>query len=166
MFRALQAWSSRPARVVSPALAVGLAVLASLVLLAGCSGMGDLGAGPSTSAPPPASPNIGTGKVKVALILPLSASGNAAVAAQSMRNAAEMALAEFNNPDIQLLVKDDGGNAPGAQQAAQQALEEGAEIILGPLFALTVGPVGRVARSRGIPVIAFSTDTNVAARGV
>jgi branched-chain amino acid transport system substrate-binding protein len=96
----------------------------------------------------------------------LSGTGNAGVAAQSMRNAAEMALAEFNSPDLQLLVKDDGGSAPGAQQAAQQAVEEGAEIILGPLFALTVGPVGQVARARGIPVIAFSTDANVAARGV
>ena len=162
MFRALQAWNSRPARASSP----WLAVLASLLLLAGCSGMGDLGAGPSTSAPPPASANIGTGKVKVGLILPLSATGNAAVAAQSMRNAAEMALAEFNNPDIQLLVKDDAGSAPGAQQAAQQVVDEGAEIILGPLFALTVGPVGQVARSRGIRVIAFSTDANVASRGV
>ena len=166
MFRALQAWNSRPARAASPSFAVGLAVLASLVLLAGCSGMGDLGGGPSTSAPPPASPNIGTGKVKVGLILPLSATGNAAVAAQSMRNAAEMALAEFNNPDLQLLVKDDGGTAQGAQQVAQQVLDEGAEIILGPLFALTVGPVGRAARARNVPVIAFSTDANVAARGV
>ena len=57
--------------------------------------------------------------------------------------------------------------APGAQQAAQQALDEGAEIILGPLFA----PFGRrrsvrLARARNIPVIAFSTDANVAARGV
>src|SRR4051795_10323381 len=162
MFRALQAWNSRPARASSP----WLAVLASLLLLAGCSGMGDLGTGPSTTAPPPPSPNIGTGKVKVGLILPLSATGNAAVAAQSMRNAAEMALAEFNNPDLQLLVKDDGGTAQGAQQVAQQVLDEGAEIILGPLFALTVGPVGRAARARNVPVIAFSTDANVAARGV
>ncbi len=70
--------------------------------------------------PPPAQPQaVGAGQVKVALILPLSAQGNAAAAAQSMRNAAEMALAEFNNPDIQLLVKDDGGNAGGAQQAVR-----------------------------------------------
>jgi ABC-type branched-subunit amino acid transport system substrate-binding protein len=142
-----------------------LAGLASLLLLAGCSGMGDL-PGASPGAPSQPATNIGEGKVKAGLILPLSGSGNAAVAAQSMRNAAEMALAEFNNPDIQLVVKDDGGSAPGAQQAAQQALDEGAEIILGPLFALTVGPVAQVARSRGIPVIAFSTDANVAARGV
>ena len=90
--------------------------------------------------------------------------GNAGVTAQSMRNAAELALSEFNNPDIQLLVKDDGGSAPGAQQAAQQLLDEGAEIILGPLFAHSVAPVGQLARARGIPVIAFSTDSNVAAR--
>ena len=139
------------------------------LLLAGCSGnfsLGDLL--PNSSPTPPSQPtsSIGTGQVKVGLILPLSGSGNAAVAAQSMRNAAEMALAEFNNADIQLLIKDDGGRAPGAQQAAQQSLDEGAEIILGPLFALTVTPVGQVARARNVPVIAFSTDANVAAHGV
>src|SRR5204863_8634807 len=104
------------------------------------------------AAPAQSSGSIGEGKVKVRLILPLSASGNAGVAAQSMRNAAEMALIEFNSPNIQLLVKDDGGSSPGAQQAAQQALGEGAEIILGPLFAHSGGPVGQLARSRGVPV--------------
>src|SRR5262249_13425333 len=127
---------------------------------------------PSASAPPPpdvppqAGNTIGTGGVRVALILPLSAGGNAGTVAVSMKSAAEMALAEFNTPDIQLLLKDDGGNAGGAQQAAQQARGEGAEIILGPLFAHSVGTVGAVARQRGVPVIAFSTDATVAARGV
>ncbi len=36
--------------------------------------------------------------------------GNAGVAGQAMRNAAEMALAEFKSPNVQLLVKDDGGS--------------------------------------------------------
>ena len=107
-----------------------------------------------------------TGGVRVGLILPLSAGGNAGTVALSMKNAAEMALAEFNSPNVQLLVKDDGGNSGGAQQAAQQALAEGAEIIVGPLFAHSVGTVGAVARQRGVPVIAFSTDATVAARGV
>jgi branched-chain amino acid transport system substrate-binding protein len=161
MFGGLQAWRSRPARMSF----AWLAALTSIALLAACSGnLPDLASSPG--APQQATTLIGEGKVKAGLILPLSASGNATVAAQSMRNAAEMALAEFNNSDLQLLVKDDAGSAPGAQQAAQAALDEGAEIILGPLFALTVGPVGRAARARGVPVIAFSTDTNVAARGV
>ena len=161
MFGGQQASRSWPARVSS----AWLAAFVSMALLAGCSGnLPGLDSSPSGPSQP--TTHIGEAKVRAGLILPLSASGNAAVAAQSMRNAAEMALAEFNNPDLQLLVKDDGGSAPGAQQAAQQALDEGAEIILGPLFALTVGPVGRAARARGVPVIAFSTDTNVAARGV
>jgi ABC-type branched-subunit amino acid transport system substrate-binding protein len=83
-----------------------------------------------------------------------------------MKNAAELALSEFSNPNLQLLVKDDAGTAPGAQQAAQQAIGEGAEIILGPLFAHSVGAAAQVARGRGVPVIAFSTDANVASNGV
>jgi ABC-type branched-subunit amino acid transport system substrate-binding protein len=121
-------------------------------------------AGPSGPAEQPAA--VGTGHVKVGLILPLSASGNAGVAAQSMRNAAEMALAEFQNPNIQLLIKDDGGNAQGAQQGTQQALDEGAEMILGPLFASSVPATAQLTRAKGVSVIAFSTDSSVAGRGV
>jgi hypothetical protein len=120
---------------------------------------------PQSSQTPPAAA-IGTGQVKAGLILPLSAAGNAGVAGQAMRNAAEMAVAEFNNPNIQLLVKDDGGTAEAARVGAQQAIDEGAEIILGPLFAQSVGFVGQVARARNVPVIAFSTDANVASNGV
>src|SRR6202000_1455752 len=64
------------------------------------------------------------------------------------------------------LIKDDAGSPQGAQAAAQQAVDEGAEIILGPLFASSVPPVAQVARGRGISVIAFSTDSSVASRGV
>jgi ABC-type branched-subunit amino acid transport system substrate-binding protein len=115
---------------------------------------------------PPAGPPIGAGNVRVALLLPLSGPGNAGVAAQSMKNAAEMAIAEFKNPDIQLLVKDAGGTPQGTQAVTQQALNEGAQIIIGPLFAQSVSAAGQLARPRGVPVIAFSTDANVAARGV
>lgn len=148
--------------------AAGLAVAGLLSACSGIPGADYFNFGSSTPPPPPPQqPNaVGTGGVKVGLILPLSAPGNASLVAQSMRNAAEMALAEFANPNIQLLVKDDAGSAQGAQQAAQQALAEGAEVILGPLFAPSVRAVGEVARARGVPVIAFSTDANVAARGV
>ncbi len=168
MYRVSQAWTA-PAAASGRWLAA--VVAASAVLLSGCSGTfspSDLfSATPSQPAgPPQGSTAIGSGQVRVGLILPLSAGGNAGVAAQSMRNAAQMALAEFNSPDLQLLVKDDAGSAPGAQQAAQQVLDEGAELIIGPLFAQSVTPVGQLARARGVPVIAFSTDANVATRGV
>ena len=149
--------------------AVGLALGAPL--LSACSSIQQTFSQFSSSSPAPAGPGqqatvAGSGQVKVGLILPLSASGNAGVAAQSMKNAAEMALAEFQNPNIQLLIKDDGGNPQGAAQGAQQALEEGAEIILGPLFALSVPSTAQVARTRSVSVIAFSTDSSIAGRGV
>jgi len=139
-------------------------------LLGACSGVQQSLIGsstqPSTATPARQGVTIGTGQVKVGLVLPLSAAGNASIAAQSMKNAAEMALSEFQNPNIQLLIKDDAGSAQGAQQGAQQALDEGAEIILGPLFAASVPATAQAARTRGISVIAFSTDSSVAGRGV
>ena len=151
--------------------AIGLILGAPL--LAACSGVqqslssfSSPFSSPGPAGPPQLPQAVGNGGVKVGLILPLSAAGNAAVAAQSMKNAAEMALAEFQNPNIQLLIKDDGGSPQGAQQATQQALDEGAEIILGPLFALSVPATAQGTRARGISVIAFSTDSSVAGRGV
>lgn len=152
-----------------------LALTAGAFMLAACAGTGggpgggpgggDMFAGQPAEAPPPVA-NIGGGQIRVGLILPLSAQGNAGVAAQSMKNAAELALNEFKDPNIQLLVKDDAGTPQGAQLAAQQAIDEGAELIVGPLFAQSVSAVGAVARGRNIPVIAFSTDASVASRGV
>ena len=149
--------------------AIGLVLGAPL--LSACAGvqqsLSQFGGSPSAPAGPAQQPLVaGTGQVKVGLILPLSASGNAGVAALSMKNAAEMALAEFQNPNIQILIKDDGGSPSGAQAGAQQAVDEGAEILLGPLFAASVPAVAQVARTRGISVIAFSTDSSIAGRGV
>jgi len=146
-----------------------LSLLGLAVLLAACSTQLG-GSGPPIAQQPggatAANAAVGEGQVRVALILPLSGQGNASVAGQSMKNAAEMALAEFKSPNIQLLVKDDGGTVQGAQAGAQQAISEGAEIIIGPLFAQSVSAVGQIARTSNIPVIAFSTDVSVAARGV
>src|SRR5580700_4773296 len=155
--------------------AIGLILGAPL--LGACSGIqqslsqfstpsGDSQPAPGPAGPPQQSVAVGTGGVKVGLILPLSAAGNAGVAAQSMKSAAEMALTEFLNPNIQLLIKDDTGSPQGAQQATQQALDEGSEIILGPLFALSVPATAQLTRARGVSVIAFSTDSSIAGRGV
>jgi len=155
-----QAWT-RVSAMLSPVVFA--------TLLAACSTQLS-GGGPPLAQQPgeatAANAAVGEGQVRVALILPLSGQGNASVAGQSMKNAAEMALAEFKSPNIQLLVKDDGGTVQGAQAGAQQAISEGAEIIIGPLFAQSVSAVGQVARTNNIPVIAFSTDVSVAARGV
>jgi len=147
------------------------AALVAATCLAGCGGTlnsGDLSRGNAAAPAAMASesaPNRGAGDFKVGLILPLSANGNAGAAGQAMRNAAEMALAELGDANIQLLPKDDNGTGQGAQLAVQQAVDEGAQIVLGPLFAHSVTSAKPVARDRGVPMIAFSTDSNVAAAG-
>ena len=163
-----------------------VAVLAGSLALAGCVGSSRLSpprkasqpvsapasvepayaAGPPPGAPLGGGTPIGSGPVKVALILPMTGAGQGAVVAQSMRNAAELALGEFQDSDITLLVKDDLGTPEGAQAAAQQALAEGAELIVGPLFAGSVQAAGQVARERGRAVIGFSSDAGVASQGV
>jgi ABC-type branched-subunit amino acid transport system substrate-binding protein len=144
--------------------------------LAGCIGSGSLvppgsvgGIGAEIPAEQPvqvAGDTLGRGSVRVALILPLTGPGQSAAAAQSLRNAADLALAEFQEADLTVLVKDDRGTPEGAREAASQAVAEGAELIIGPLFAGSVQTAGQVARQAGRPVIAFSTDASVATRGV
>ncbi|MEA1830742.1 penicillin-binding protein activator [Methylobacterium durans] len=150
---------------------LGAAFLLPLALSA-CIGGPD---GPRTArnAPPPetaggpaaATPGrIGNGTVKVALVVPLTGQGAALGAA--MRNAAELAMEEFQHPDLQILVRDDRGTPDGAREAAQGAIGEGAEMVLGPLFAANVQAAAGPARAAGKPVIAFSTDATVATKGV
>ena len=149
----------------------GGALLAGLLALGACGGVDSpvvatrAPAPEASAAPPPGEPaTLGTGSVNVALILPLSGPG-AAVGA-SLRNAAELALQESQSPDLKLLVKDDRGTPDGAREAAASAIAEGAELVIGPLFSATVQSAAATARPAGKPVIAFSTDVSVAARGV
>jgi ABC-type branched-subunit amino acid transport system substrate-binding protein len=102
----------------------------------------------------------------VALLLPLSATGNAGQLSQHLKNAADLALRDFKSADIQVLVKDDGGTPEGARAAATQAISEGAQLIMGPLFAQSVNAVAPITKAARVPVIAFSTDTSTASSGV
>lgn len=146
------------------------------MLLAGCAAnIGGGGAAPdlARNAPvpapggigPSAPPGIAKPSVKIALLLPLSARGQAGPIAKGLKQAAEMALFEKNNPNVQLMVKDTKGTAEGAAAAATQAASDGAEIILGPLFASNVTAVTPIARQARLSVIAFSNDRRVAGNG-
>jgi ABC-type branched-subunit amino acid transport system substrate-binding protein len=121
-------------------------------------------AAPTPTPRAPAGTTIGRGSVKVALILPLTVAG--AVPGQSLQQAAELAMGEFQDPDLTLLVKDDRSTPDGAREAAAEAIAEGAELIIGPLFAGAVQAAGPVAQQAGRPVIAFSTDVAAASPGV
>ena len=142
------------------ALRLVLATLAVAVLVVACGAPGGGGGGPG--------PGItgSTGTVKVALLLPISASGSTPAVAKALKQAAELALFDFDNPNVSLIPKDTKGTAEGARLAAESALQDGAELIIGPLFAQEVSGAAPVARQGGVPMIAFSSDEKVAGGGV
>lgn len=118
------------------------------------------------AALPPGGP-AGIGKpTKIALLLPLGGFDQTAAVAKGMKQAAEMALFEAEQPNIQLSVKDDKGTAEGARAAADEAIHEGAQIVLGPLLGRAVTGAAQAANPAGVPVLSFSNDTTVAAPGV
>ncbi|MBV9331427.1 MAG: penicillin-binding protein activator [Alphaproteobacteria bacterium] len=114
-------------------------------------------------------PNIPPGRtpVRVGIILPLTSSSPATRAlANSMMKAAELALYDSENRNIILMSADDTGSAADAAVSARTLLAQGAEIIVGPLFSQSVSAVAPLARDKGVPVLAFSTDASVAGNGV
>jgi branched-chain amino acid transport system substrate-binding protein len=158
----------------------GAAACLAALALAGCNpaagpgipGMKNLNVGaPSATAPAGqvaavSGETIGEGAVKVGLVVPLTGPNGPSGVGASLRNAAKLAYADSGTSDVTILVKDDQSTPQGAAAATQAAVAEGAEIILGPVFAGDVKEAGRVAHAAGKPVIAFSTDTSAAGRGV
>ncbi|UOM36425.1 penicillin-binding protein activator [Acuticoccus sp. I52.16.1] len=156
---------------IKPAARAGL--LAALLFLGGCFGFGG-GDEPTPDAfvtrqdmpTQPTVKTIGDGSVTVAMLLPLSAGGSASGLAQSFENAADLALRDVPTDNIRIEVRDTGGETDNARIAADQSVVNGAQLILGPVFAEAVRGAAEPARNAGIPVIAFSTDAGVAGRGV
>ena len=119
----------------------------------------------AADAPPPARPlTLPPGPVSVALLLPLT--GPSAALGQALFEAAQLALFDIGNEDFVLLPRDTGGTPEGAADAANQALADGAQLVLGPLFSGSVAAVAPLARIAGVNVVAFSSDRSVARPGV
>jgi hypothetical protein len=104
--------------------------------------------------------------VRVGLILPLAgANAQNRQIGQAMLRAAQMALFDAKNPAIMLITADEGATPADAAAAATRLLNQGAEILVGPLFGTSAAAIAPLARDRAVPVIAFSTDKTVAGDG-
>lgn len=103
---------------------------------------------------------------RLALLLPFSAqSSRLREEANSMFQAAELALFDRPDADVVLTVLDTKGTPEGARSATHAALQQGADVILGPIIADNVVAASEVAARSGTPLLAFSNDQSVAARG-
>ncbi len=148
-----------------------VAAIAGAVLLAGCQTV--VPGGPPPSRRPSAQrpdqnqqPAVEQGiptdtqRHRVALLVPLSGA-NAGVG-QSLANATQMALLDSRNERVRITSYD---TAQGAALAAQRALADGNQLILGPLLADDVRAVTPIARRAGVPVVSFSNDATAAGNG-
>jgi ABC-type branched-subunit amino acid transport system substrate-binding protein len=112
------------------------------------------------AAPPPIQPG---GAGKVAILLPLS--GPNAALGQSMLNAAQMAMFDAGLSDFSLMPRDTARSG-GAATAARDAIASGAQLLIGPLFAVDVTPAHAIAEQSGVSLLTLSTDTALAQHGV
>lgn len=119
-------------------------------------------------APIPASVPVG----KIAILVPLS--GPSKDLGKAMLDAASLALYDkyLNLPPEQMRVKlvlmpKDAGNSPAsAARAAEEAIKQGAQLIIGPLYSSAVSAVTPIAQAAGVPVLSFSNNRDVARRNI
>jgi len=167
MAEALPVGQSRRARIG------GLARWAGIVaagLLAACSTVVPRGpveaparpTRPQAERPEPVEAGLprDTQRNRVALLVPLSG-GNAGVG-RSIANATMLAVLDTGTDKVRITNYD---TATGATAAAERAIADGAQVILGPLLAEDVRAVAPIARAARVPVLSFSNDASVAGNG-
>lgn len=118
----------------------------------------------SRDAPRPVPPIPQTAGVRVALLLPLS--GRHAQLGQALMDAATLAMFDFGDERLEMIVQDTRGTAEGADEAIRLVVGDGARIVLGPLLAPSVRAATPMARAAGVPIVAFSSDRTVAQPGI
>ncbi|PVA10096.1 penicillin-binding protein activator [Pelagivirga sediminicola] len=134
-----------------------IAVL-SILWIAACEPMGPGGGGGGAGQPiDPGAP------VSVALLVPhgSNAPGEAALA-RDLEAAARMAVADLGGVKIDLRVYGTAGQPGQAQQAALNAVADGAKIIIGPLHAESANAVAVAVAPKNVNVLAFSNNPTIA----
>lgn len=113
-------------------------------------------------------PAIDTTKpVAVALLVP-SGSGQAtdSTLAKSLENAARLAIGDLQGVSIDLRVYSTAGKPGQAAAMASRAVDEGAKIIIGPVFAEAANAAGVAVAGRGVNVLSFSNNSAIAGGNV
>lgn len=96
---------------------------------------------------------------RVGVLLPLT--GKASKHGQGLRNATMVALEDVRNPNLVLQYYDTQSTPSGARIAAENAIRQNSDLIIGPLMSTEVQAISNETIYQGVPVIAFSTAQEV-----
>lgn len=108
----------------------------------------------------------GGGQVQVGMLLPSGASDPLVqLLAQDLADAARLRAGEAGGR-VEIRFYDTGATAGGAAEAARQAAADGAQVILGPLYAQSANGAGLAASEAGLSVLSFSNNPAVAGGNV
>ncbi|MDZ4087215.1 MAG: penicillin-binding protein activator [Tabrizicola sp.] len=126
------------------------------VVLSGC-----------VASSPGTTPSSRGGSVQVALLIP-SGSGQSQdeLFGQNLENAARLAMADLSGVNIDLRVYRTGGSPAKASALAKQAVDEGAQVILGPFYSEEANAAGVAVANSGVNVLAFSNNAAIAGGNV
>lgn len=136
--------------------------LMSAMWLAACDPVGLVGANDNTGQR--IDPNA---PVQVALLVPGgSGAGSDSLLASNLENAARLAISDLNGVRVDLRIYNTGADPLQAASVASRAVDEGAKIILGPLFAEAANAAGVAVAPRNVNVLAFSNNLTIAGGNV
>jgi ABC-type branched-subunit amino acid transport system substrate-binding protein len=146
---------------------LAIAALTVAAVLAGCAGPKQTTPPAAPQPPPQAAPTPPPeppGPARLGLLLPFT--GDGAAIGNDMLDGAQLALFDFPDVELELLPRDTAADAPTAVAAARAVLDEGARLLIGPLYSQATKEVAPVATARRVAVLSFSNDTTAARPGV
>lgn len=108
------------------------------------------------------SKSIKNGRIYIALLLPQNnVNEQTQKIANDLLKAAQIALFDIERKEITLIIKDTKGTIEGAKEAAKSAIDEGAKLIIGPLFSTTTKAIAPIVKKHKIPVLSFSNNHEI-----
>lgn len=109
-------------------------------------------------------PSINTSKpVPVALLVPGGSENKGDnILAMSLQNAARLAINDLEGVNIDLRIYNTAGDAGQAAAQATAAVQDGAKIILGPVYSASANAAAVAVAPRGVNVLSFSNNAAIA----
>tara|TARA_Y200000002_G_scaffold28178_1_gene21139 strand:- start:1459 stop:2595 length:1137 start_codon:yes stop_codon:yes gene_type:complete len=111
--------------------------------------------------------NHSSAVIKIALLLPSeSQSKQTNKLSKYFINSARLALQDLDHLNFTLSVYPTSGDPARAVHAAEEAVERGTQVIVGPLYSAETTAVGKALKNNKVKIISLSNDPKVAGQNV